>query len=225
MKLSEVVPWGRTLAEYEAMFRLSAEDMGKPMLGCGDGPASFNAEMTALGHKVVSIDPVYKFSPEEIRSRIERTYDTIISQVKRNKENYVWKNFPDADTLGRARMEAMEKFLADYEPGKAEGRYIAQSVAELDLGDRKFDLGLCSHFLFLYSELLSLELHHQSIEKLLSVCQEVRIFPLLKLDCTPSPHLAPVMQKLADQGFDAAIETVDYEFQKGGNQMLRIRHK
>jgi hypothetical protein len=137
--------------------------------------------------------------------------------VKRNKDNYVWKNFPDADTLGRERMAAMEKFLADYEPGKAEGRYIAQSVAELDLGDRTFDLGLCSHFLFLYSELLSLELHHQSIQKLLSVCQEVRIFPLL--------HLAPVMQRLAEQGFDAAIETVDYEFQKGGNQMLRIRHK
>lgn len=225
MKLSEVVPWGRTLAEYQAMFRLSPEEMGKPILGCGDGPASFNAEMTALGHSVVSIDPVYQFSPEEIRSRIDRTYETIISQVKRNQDNYVWKNFSDPDTLGKERMAAMEKFLTDYEVGKSQGRYIAQSVAELDLGDRKFDLGLCSHFLFLYSELLSLELHHQSIEKLLSVCQEVRIFPLLKLDCTPSPHLQPVIERLVAQGFDTAIEAVEYEFQKGGNQMLRIRHK
>lgn len=59
MKLDDVVPWGRTLAEYELMFNLSEVDLNLKILGCGDGPASFNAEMTKQGHRVVSIDPIY----------------------------------------------------------------------------------------------------------------------------------------------------------------------
>ena len=31
------------------MFDLSAADLGRRILGCGDGPASFNAELTAQG--------------------------------------------------------------------------------------------------------------------------------------------------------------------------------
>jgi hypothetical protein len=46
MNLSEIIPWGRTLAEYKLMFTLSDADLNSRILGCGDGPASFNAEMT-----------------------------------------------------------------------------------------------------------------------------------------------------------------------------------
>ena len=66
MKLEEVVPWGRNLTEYQLMFDLSEQDLNSKILGCGDGPASFNAEMTEIGHSVVSIDPVYQFSAEQI---------------------------------------------------------------------------------------------------------------------------------------------------------------
>lgn len=45
--IDRVIPWGRTLAEYRAMFDLSESDLCGRILGCGDGPASFNAEMTA----------------------------------------------------------------------------------------------------------------------------------------------------------------------------------
>ncbi len=54
MKLNEVVPWGRSLLEYKLMFNLSEVDLNSKILGCGDGPASFNAEMTALKYDVVS---------------------------------------------------------------------------------------------------------------------------------------------------------------------------
>jgi hypothetical protein len=66
MKLNEVVPWGRTLQEYKLMFALSDTDLNKKILGCGDGPASFNTEMTELGYSVVSIDPIYEFSVDQI---------------------------------------------------------------------------------------------------------------------------------------------------------------
>jgi hypothetical protein len=82
MKLEEVVPWGRSIAEYRSMFSLSETDLNAKILGCGDGPASFNAEMTELGHSVVSIDPIYQFSAEQIEQRVRATYEPVISQVK-----------------------------------------------------------------------------------------------------------------------------------------------
>jgi hypothetical protein len=223
MKLDNVVPWGRTLAEYQSMFSLSETDLNAKILGCGDGPASFNAEMTELGCTVVSIDPVYQFSAAQIKQRVLATYDSIISQVKANSNDYVWKNFQDAEDLGQARLNAMEKFLSDYESGKASGRYLDRSLPNLEFVDNQFELCLCSHFLFLYSEQLSLDFHLASIQELLRIASEVRIFPLLTLGCEPSSYLELVLEDLADRGCHAAIESVDYEFQKGGNQMLRIR--
>jgi hypothetical protein len=49
VQLHEVVPWGRSLDEYRAMFALAEGDLQGRLLGCGDGPASFNAELTELG--------------------------------------------------------------------------------------------------------------------------------------------------------------------------------
>lgn len=119
MKLSEVVPWGRSLAEYRLLFNLSEAELGLTILGCGDGPASFNSEMTAAGRRVVSIDPVYAFSKEQIRQRVAETYEPIISQVKLNPQRYVWDHFRDPDALGQARLAAMERFLEDFEAGLA----------------------------------------------------------------------------------------------------------
>ena len=36
--VERVVPWGRSLAEYQAMFGLNATDLDGLILGCGDGP-------------------------------------------------------------------------------------------------------------------------------------------------------------------------------------------
>jgi hypothetical protein len=222
MKLNEVVPWGRTLQEYKLMFNLSEIDLNKKILGCGDGPASFNAEMTELGYSVVSIDPIYEFSGNQIRQRVQETYEPIISQVKQNIDRYVWNNFHDPEQLGYARLAAMEKFLLDYEIGRIKGRYLWQSLPKLELADHQFELCVCSHLLFLYSDHLSLDFHIASIHELLRISKEVRIFPLLKLDCEPSPYLDLVIKNLSSQQFDVEVQSVAYEFQKGGNQMLKI---
>lgn len=224
MKLNEVVPWGRTFAEYQLMFGLSEADLDGSILGCGDGPASFNAEMAELGHSVISVDPLYEFTAEQIRRRVQETYEPVISQVKQHANHYIWKYFHDADELGQARLDAMEKFLLDYETGKREGRYRFQSLPALEFAEGQFQLCLCSHLLFLYSDHLSLDFHLASIDELLRFAQAVRIFPLLKLDGQPSPHLEPVMQHLTSKGFDVQVQSVAYEFQKGGNQMLNITH-
>ncbi|MGB3614022.1 MAG: hypothetical protein WBA10_09530 [Elainellaceae cyanobacterium] len=204
------------------MFDLSPGDLDASILGCGDGPASFSAEMTALGRSVVSVDPIYQFSADEIRQRVQQTYDPIVSQLKQSSHRYVWETIPDADALGQSRLAAMERFLLDYGRGKAEARYRYQSLPHLELANDQFDLCLCSHLMFLYSEQLSLDFHLASSLELLRIAPDVRIFPLLTLDGELSPYLKPVCAELSRNGFDVQVKSVAYEFQRGGNQMLHV---
>ncbi len=224
MKLDEVIPWGRSLEEYKSMFNMNEMDLNKKILGCGDGPASFNFEMTALGHSVISIDPIYKFSAVQIKERIQANYEPIISQVKQNHDRYVWEKFCNADELGYARLAAMEKFLLDYQADDSAQRYLPLCLPTLGFpDDYRFELCLCSHLLFLYSEHLSLEFHISSIYELMRISPEIRIFPLVKLDCERSPYVDSIIQEFSEQGFQVEVQSVSYEFQKGGNQMLKIQ--
>ena len=220
MRLDSVVPWGRSLDEYRAMFALSPDDLRKRILGCGDGPASFNAELTELGGSVVSVDPVYQFSREEIRSRIEEVRPSLLENVRENREAFVWNVIPNVEFLENLRMTAMNRFLADFEKGCDEGRYRSEGIPELVFRVQEFELALVSHFLFLYSENLDEEFHFNGLMELLRVAREVRVFPLLELSGRRSPHLEPVLKRLRSEGVTARIQTVDYEFQKGGDEML-----
>jgi hypothetical protein len=220
--LEQVVPWGRTLSEYTRMFSLTEQDLRGQILGSGDGPASFNAELNAAGGNVTSCDPIYAFSADRIAARVEATYPVIIDQVTKTAEDYVWGEFADPAALGATRMTAMRRFIADYQAAP-EGRYIAAALPDFPFPDQTFDLALCSHFLFLYSEHFSLEFHVAALREMLRIAREVRVFPLLGLDCLTSPHLEPARAQLTAEGFSATVETVNYEFQRGGNQMLRLR--
>jgi len=51
----------------------------------------------------------------------------------------------------------------------------------------------------------------------------LRIFPLLALDGRRSPHVAAVVEQLRGVA-DVSIERVSYEFQRGGNEMMRVRN-
>ena len=221
--LKEVVPWGRTFDEYVSMFALSDADLGKRILGCSDGPASFNVELTRRGGSVVSVDPIYRFTAEEIAGRIAETRDVVLEQARQNREEFVWDRLGSVAELGRVRIAAMDDFLADYPAGKRDGRYLDARLPRLPFPDSAFDLALCSHFLFLYSGHLDGAFHLRSLRELCRVAGEARVFPLLELGSTWSRHLDGVVSQLAAQGYDVGIERVDYEFQRGGNEMMRIR--
>jgi aromatic ring-cleaving dioxygenase len=221
VKLSSIVPWGRSLNEYTDMFSLTGHDLEQKILGCSDGPASFNAQLTSMGGDVVSADPIYAFDSDQIRSRIEEAYPEIMQQVSMHMDNYIWKRIPDAESLGRVRMEAMNIFLQDYVAGKATGRYIQASLPALPFDDRIFELALCSHYLFLYSDHVDADQHVLAMKELCRVANEVRVFPLLSLsDNRISPHLEVVMEALGRDNIETTLVTVDYEFKKGATQML-----
>jgi hypothetical protein len=221
--LDQVVPWGRSFDEYRRMFVLTADDLALKILGCGDGPASFNAEATRRGSAVVSCDPIYRYDVDQLRERIASTYDEILEQTRRNTDEFVWSTIHSADELGQVRMAAMNEFLRDYPAGLTEGRYIDAELPHLPFRDMSFGLALCSHFLFLYTAQLGEAFHRSAIREMCRVALEVRIFPLLALGATPTPLVERMVDELGGQGFDVTIDEVPYEFQRGGNKMMRIR--
>lgn len=221
--LDKVVPWGRSYEEYLRMFALTEDDLRHRILGCGDGPASFNAELSRRGGQIVSIDPIYVFDVEQIKGRIAETYDTVMTQTRNNQHEFVWEAISSVEELGRIRMAAMDIFLKDFQAGKQTGRYVTGELPSLPFDSKQFDLALSSHFLFLYSEHLSAEFHLQALQEMLRVAHEVRVFPLLMIGGVRSPHLPFVMDQLAADGFSLEITRVPYEFQRGGNEMLVIK--
>jgi ubiquinone/menaquinone biosynthesis C-methylase UbiE len=121
------------------------------------------------------------------------------------------------------------EFLTDYNQGKQEGahagraRYTYGEFPELPFHNSEFDLVLCAHFLFFYSDNLTLNFHIQAIREMCRVSKEIRIFPLLDVkNSRLSTYIEPVKKYMDSIGWIAEEVKVDYEFQKNGNSMLKL---
>lgn len=223
LKLKNIVPWGRSFDEYKRMFGLQKENLKLPIIDCGGGPSSFNVEMHNLGYKVISCDPIYQFTTEEIAKRIAEITPIMTQGLKDNYDNFVWQYMKNPEDLKEKRLSAMKLFLADFERGLQQGRYLDRALPNLNFETKKFALALCSHLLFTYSEQLSYEFHLQAIKEMSRVAKEVRIFPLLEnFTGDISHHLEPLQKELQNDDYNVQIVTVNYEFQKNGNQMLVV---
>jgi hypothetical protein len=118
----------------------------------------------------------------------------------------------------------MKQFSVDFEAGAQLGRYRVGELPNLPFSEGEFGLALCSHFLFTYSNVLSLEFHLDAIRELCRVAAEVRIFPLVgQLGAEYSSHAPEVLSRLAAEGCSCEVKQVRYEFQKGGSEMMRVR--
>jgi hypothetical protein len=169
---------------------------------------------------VTSCDPLFRFNAVEIRSRIDDFYDTMVANLRAASDEFVWRGFDSPEHLGEARLAALETFLADFPHGMAEQRYLDRSLPHLGFLEGEFDLALCSHFLFTYSDRLSIDFHVSAIEEMCRVATEARVFPLLKSYGGPSAHLQPVVDLLRGRGYRVEVRKVPYEFQRGGDEML-----
>lgn len=221
--LKSVVPWGRSFDEYVAMFGLSEADLDRSILGCGDGPAGFNAWMHGLGHHVVSCDPLYEHSRDQIECAIHAARDEVMQQVRGNPQNFVWKAIRTPEELEQVRMTAMGKFLADYEAGRREGRYITAVLPALPFHDREYDLCLCSHFLFLYDS-RGLDFHLRAIREMARVASEVRIYSVINTNCKKAGFFPDLLSRVRENSLEVHIEPSGYDFWHNGHEMLRITH-
>lgn len=224
LELNQVVPWGRTRAEYERMFDLGRKELSKKrILDCGGGPASLTAELAPTDTSCIAVDPIYIHSGDAIRARFETTAPTILNQVAKSPQDWVWSFHRNPQHLFENRQAALTRFLEDYSNrARANSRYVAAALPSLPFPRLSFDLALCSHLLFLYSNVLTAEFHVQAALELCRVAREVRIFPLLDLSGQPSSALTTVRSALASSGWTSTVVKVDYELQRGGNSMLRI---
>ena len=146
----------------------------------------------------------------------------MLSQIRATPGDWTWTYHRDPDDLVANRRAALRRFLAAYDEGLRQHRYIVGELP-LFLSIRVHLVSrLCSHLLFLYSDLLSEAFHVRSVQELCRVAREVRFFPLLTLRGQPSPHLAAVRSAIDSKGWTSEVLSVNYELQRGENQMLRV---
>jgi hypothetical protein len=220
--LEGVVPWGRSSEEYLSFFSLSRLPSSIRILDCGGGPSSFTIEMTRLGFRAVSVDPLYGLERDVIEERMRRARQSMLDGFAKARDRFAWTFFKSPEASVEYRMATMRRFLADYDSGRAAGRYVQAALPSLPFPDQAFDITLSSHLLFLYDHLLDLEFHLASVREMLRVGVEARIFPILDLSGNRSSLVEPVIDAVGNEGFAVSIVTVPYEFQKGGNQMIRV---
>jgi hypothetical protein len=222
--LKKFVLWGHHLKDYQDMFNLSDEMLDtKRVIEYGAGVTSFNAEMNEKGHSVLSVDPIYDLTLDEIKTMVEEVFDTTVAKIKANKDKYNWKSYGDITTLLAERKQGIQTFYDDFEAGKADGRYIGITEGEaLQLENYAYDLALITHHLFVNFEDKGEQDHVRLIQEMVRVAGEVRIFPLLNKYGQVSQLLGPVMLALQQQDLGLEVRQVASKLQKAGNAMLRV---
>ena len=216
------VPWGRSFAEYRAFFALEGLRTGTRVLDCGGGPSSFTVEAIEAGYQACAVDPLYSVSAAQIAQRIDEVRPAMLDSIRKARTRFVWDHYGTPERQEAVRLAAMKRFLEDYGATERKGRYLAGALPSLPFLDSAFDIALSSHFLLLYSKQRDLPFHLAAVREMLRVARSVRVFPLLDLDGQPSSHINPLREALARDGIESRIEAVAYEFQKGGNEMLRL---
>lgn len=172
---------------------------------------------------MVSVDPLYDFDGNEIRSRFDTVVDNIVDQVESTPSDWTWSYHPSLDHLRQTRLEVLRRFVDEFDTGRGQGGYVTGELPNLDFDEDQFQLALCSPLLFLYSDRLTYDFHLAPARQMLRVAREVRIFPLLTFMLDRSLHLEPLVEALRSEGNAVSVVRVVYELPRGGNEMLQIR--
>ena len=127
--------------------------------------------------------------------------------------------FQHRRSLEKKEMKPAENLLQTTENRKT--HYIKADLNNLPFQDNTFSMVLCSHLLFVYDHRLDYKFHLNTIKEMIRVSSnEVRIYPLVKNRKLKSDFVECIIKDLPDM--DIQIVKVDYEFRKGGNEMMRI---
>ncbi|MFF5033706.1 class I SAM-dependent methyltransferase [Nocardia salmonicida] len=217
----EILVSSRSLGEYQAMFALTDDDLGRRILDCPGGAAGFAAEVMERGGDVTACDTAY------FDNGVERVAATAVAEADRGNEYvrqhadaYRWTFFADPDEHRRARRESAQHFATHTRTSPE--CYIPARLPTLPFADNTFDLALSSHLLFSYADDLDYTFHHQSIIELARVATtEVRLFPLTPIGSSARyPQLDQLLADLSYSGIRGRIVEVEYEFQAGAHEML-----
>jgi SAM-dependent methyltransferase len=219
-RIGEMLVSSRSLAEYRAMFALTDDHLSGTVLDCPGGAASFAAEANAAGGRVTACDPLYELPLARIREIATGDLRRAYRYHSEHPDEYVWRFFSDAEHYLASRSRSIDLFAAHHE--RAPRSYVAASLPALPFADGAFDLALCSHLLFSYADRLDRRFHLSSILELARVAGEVRVFPLVPMGMTENPDLPAIRSALSDAGLTTTVSSVDYEFQRGGDELMTV---
>jgi hypothetical protein len=222
--IGEIIVSSRPYDEYMAMFGLTEADvLAGPVLDCPGGAGPFGAAVRARGGDAVSADPAYALPRAEIVEQVRAGLEHGIRYLDENRESYVWTFFASLDDLRRRRGAALEAFAHDFHG--PDDRYATAALPDLPFADGAFRLALSAYLLFAYPDHIDEAAHEACLRELLRVArEEVRVFPLIDTAYVRYPGLDDLRRRLAATGVDSEVRRVDYEFQRGGDETLVLRH-
>jgi len=227
-ELDRIAFYGRTLSEYIRMFRIDDIDLLKKyrILDCPSGASSFVAEANKLGIDAVGCDPLFDKDPKILQEQGEKDIEYVVERVSLSPNLYKWDFYSSVEELRNCRKLALKQFISDYKLGTGRRRYVRAELPTLPFDDRSFDLVLSGHFLFTYAHKFEFPFILSSVKELIRVCAgEVRIYPLQKSSFKPYERIPDLLHVLKNQyGIACDIVAVPFEFQKGSNKMLCLRH-
>jgi hypothetical protein len=149
LRLDTMQFFGRLASDYHAMFGVTLQALsGQRILDCPSGPCSFVAEAVAAGVDAVGVDPLYIHTHDELRARCELDIAGTINAMSEHGDHY---STLDLNVYAANKRAALHGFLADYEVGRAAGRYVAASLPQLPFADQSFDQTFSAHLLVTYS--------------------------------------------------------------------------
>ncbi len=196
----------RSFAEYQAMFDLP-DPLPASVLDCCAGGAEFTAVAASRGVDAVAADPSYEVA--DLGEIVRGGTSDGAGIVDQHPDDFVWSWYGSRERRDQLRSEAATRFLADRAAHPE--RYLAAALPDLPFPDGRFELALCSHLLFTWSDQLG-------------EAGEVRVFPLVvQGNGAPVPFLDAVRRALAEGGTESEIRRVPYEFQRAADQMLVLR--
>lgn len=216
-----VTALGFGLNEYIKMFSLSENELNMNILDCRAGASCFAADMHERHKKVHACDPLYQLPVNEIKQIVDQAGNTVKTALDQNSEQFCV--LPEkANEFIQIIDRGTHRFFQDLPLGLQESRYTSDSLPTLSFTNEQFELALVCHYLFTFSDQLSLDYHVQAIKELVRIANEVRIFPLVTTSGHLSPFVGEVVAQLQMQSFGVEIRGVDYMLQNQGNAMLRV---
>lgn len=211
---------GRSYQEYLSMFSLDPDNLkGRKVLDCAAGASSFSSWACKNGCNSTATDILYGQDVEYLRELFINDFSTLLKVHSGLDHQVDWGFFPDSEEMIKDRVETYNDFITDYE--KFQERYVAGRLPNLPFADNQFNLVLSSHFLFLYDDRLDYQFHWSSIQEMIRIAEEVRIYPIVSL--RGEGERSPLVELIStDKNLEVEIVDVDYRFRKGGHEMMII---
>jgi ubiquinone/menaquinone biosynthesis C-methylase UbiE len=216
----------RSYVEYEKMFVLESENLhGKQILDVAGGASSFTAEARENGVLAHAADPLYNKTADEISEHGMQEIEVVAAKMEKLVDVYNWEFYGSVEKHRAGRVESLRRFANDYAGHEAPARYHASMLPNLPFADGKFDLVLCSHFLFLYEAQFDYAFHLEAALELLRVCKpggEVRIYPLLNFQTVAYTRLQDLLDELTLMGYLAERRRSNLPFLPNSEHFLCI---